>query len=602
MSTSFSAYAQETDTAYLKTLYDRCLDFNEEQLDSLYYYSEFIKTSSAESGFNKGDVLSLRLKGIYYDVKGEYEKSIDYYLQSLTAAQLIGGTEYEIAALTDLAILYSHIKQPEKAKQTYLQSAALSAKRGYLSSLITAYANLGAIYNQLGLADSALFFLEEGLRVGKPVEKQINLSVIYNNLGNVYFFKKQYARALEYFRQNKDGHPLHSSPAAMWVDYLNMADVFIELNQFDSAHYYADSALRIARSLNSKTKESDSYALMAKLYERKGEYKAAYQFQKSWYQLDTSLVNDATNTTVAGLQEKYNSQKRQRDNDVLKLEVERQRLYKKATIYLLVAAVIIALLITLSLLQKRRINRKLQSVNQLILKQNEKLTELNFEKNSLISIVSHDLAIPFATIRMWSQLMVRGNRNLDEEQDKALSRIIDSTTKGEELIRNILDVEKAEVNQQPLCIEYFDIAQLLERIVDDFRLVASRKNIHLQYEAPASPIMLVSDVQRINRICENLISNALKYTPQGRHVIVDVTDVKENIQISVQDEGVGIDREELPRLFSKYSKISSRPTDGEESNGLGLSIVKRIVQELNGTIICKSEKGRGSQFIVRIRK
>ncbi|MBC8032618.1 MAG: tetratricopeptide repeat protein, partial [Chitinophagaceae bacterium] len=560
MSISFSANAQETDTAYLKTLYDRCLDFNEEQLDSLYYYSEFIKTSSAESGFNKGDVLSLRLKGIYYDVKGEYEKSIDYYLQSLTAAQLIGGTEYEIAALTDLAILYSHIKQPEKAKQTYLQSAALSAKRGYLSSLITAYANLGAIYNQLGMADSALFFLEEGLRVGKPVEKKINLSVIYNNLGNVYFFKKQYARALEYFRQNKDGHPLNSSPAAMWVDYLNMADVFIELNQFDSAHFYADSALSIARLLNSKTKESDSYALMAKLYERKGEYKAAYQFQKSWYQLDTSLVNDATNTTVAGLQEKYNSQKRQRDNDVLKLEVGRQRLYKKATIYLLVAAVIIALLITLSLLQKHRINRKLQSVNQLILKQNEKLTELNFEKNSLISIVSHDLAIPFATIKMWSQLMVRGNRNLDEEQDKALTRIIDSTTKGEELIRNILDVEKAEVNQQPLCIEYFDIAQLLERIVDDFRLVASRKNIHLQYEAPSSPIMLVSDVQRINRICENLISNALKYTPQGRHVMVDVTDVKENIQISIQDEGVGIDREELPRLFSKYSKISSRPT------------------------------------------
>jgi signal transduction histidine kinase len=602
MSVSISISAQKEDTTYIKALYDRCLDFSEGQLDSLFYYAEYISSNSNHIGFNKGDVLSLRLKGIYHDLKGEYEKAVDYYLQSLTAAQNIGGTEYEIAALTDLAILYSHMKQPEKAKVTYLQSAALSAKRGYISSLVTAYANLGAIYNQLREPDSALFFLQEGLRVGKPVEEELDLSVIYNNIGNVYFLKKLYGKALEYFRINQLKHPHGLAPASLWVDYLNIADVFIEMKQYDSAYFYADSALNIARKLNSKSKESDSYALMAKLYERKREYKTAYEFQKKWYELDTSLVNDETNTTVAGLQERYNSQKRQRDNDVLKLEVERQRLYKTATTYLLAGAVIIALIITISLIQKRRINRKLQSVNQLILRQNEKLTELNFEKNSLISIVSHDLGIPFATIKMWSQVVISNDGNLNPEQNKALNRIIDCTTKGEALIKNILDVEKAEVNQRPLCIEDFDIALLIDGIVDDFRPAAIKKNINLYYDSPAAPMLIVSDVQRINRICQNLISNAIKYTSRDKNVTVSLTEDKENMQISILDEGVGIEKDELPGLFSKYSKISSRPTDGENSNGLGLSIVKRIVQELNGSITCESEPGRGSLFVVNIRK
>ncbi|MBC8033827.1 MAG: tetratricopeptide repeat protein [Chitinophagaceae bacterium] len=602
MCASSAIYAQQPDTVYLKSLYDRCIDFDEAQLDSLYYYADYIKSSSNQSGFNKGDVLSLRLKGIYYDLKGEYERAIDYYLQSLTAAQKIRGTGYEIAALTDLAILYSHIKQPEKAKQMYLQSAALSARRGYITSLITAYANLGAIYNQLQETDSALFFLQEGLRVGKPVEKEVDLSVIYNNMGNVYFLKKQFGLAMDYFRMDKRSHGSNPPLASLWIDYLNIADVYIEMKNYDSAHYYADSALLIARRLKSKSKESDSYALMAKLYARKGEYKAAYEYQKSWYKLDTSLVNDATNATVAGLQERYNSQKRQRDNDVLKLELERQRLYKTTSTYLLAGAVIIAILITFSLIQKRRANRKLNEVNQLIRKQNEKLLELNQEKNSLISIVSHDLCLPFATIKMWSQVIKEEANTLSLDQNKALHRIVESTKRGEELINNILDVEKAEVNQKPLCIEDFDIALLLDTIVDDFRPAADRKGIHLDYESPVAPLKIVSDKQRINRICENLISNAIKFTPNNRRVTVSLREEKECVYLGVHDEGVGIDSNELPVLFSKYSKISSQPTNGERSNGLGLSIVKRIVQELNGSITCESEKGRGSRFNVLIRK
>lgn len=599
---SLHASAQHVDTNYLKSLYDRCLDFEEGEADSLHYYAGFIASQSRKLNFINGDVLSLRLKGLFYDLKGEYSTAIDYYLQSLTAAQRIKRVEYEIAALSDVAILYSHIKQPHKAKEMYQQTASLSEKQGYLESLITSYCNLGAIYNQLNMPDSARFFLMRGLSVGKPLEHVFDLSTLYNNLGNVHFRKKEYASALDLFKLNSIKHKKDTSHASLWVDFLNIADVFIEMKKFDSAHWYAAEALKMARHVGSKSKESDSYALLAKLHERMGEYRQAYEYQRRWYELDTSLVNEQTNNTIAELQEKYNLQKKQRENDLLQLEVSRQKLYKRATTYMALAAVIIALLIAVSLIQKRRSNRKLQAINLLITRQNTRLTELNNEKNSLISIVSHDLGTPFCSIRMWGQVLQAEDNTMNPDQRKALSRIMDSVNKGEALIKNVLDVEKAEISQYSLKLENFDLSVLIDDIIDEFRPMAWKKNINLQYDAPFNPLFIISDKQLVSRIFENLISNAIKFTHSDKSVWVNVSEEKDTVSIRVIDEGVGIAHEELPLLFSKYSKISSRPTDGEKSNGLGLSIVKRIVQELNGSIFCESEEGKGSVFTVVLKK
>jgi signal transduction histidine kinase len=101
---------------------------------------------------------------------------------------------------------------------------------------------------------------------------------------------------------------------------------------------------------------------------------------------------------------------------------------------------------------------------------------------------------------------------------------------------------------------------------------------------------------------ENLLSNAIKYTSTGKNVWISVSDEKDAVSIIVRDEGVGIQPDELPHLFSKYSKISSQPTNGEASTGLGLAIVRRICEELNGQISCESTPGAGSVFTVVLKK
>jgi signal transduction histidine kinase len=598
----FTSKPQQVDSNYLKALYDRCLDFDESKADSIAIYADFVSKEAIRLKYDRGEVLSTRLKGLSEDLKGNYDEAIVYYFKSLDAARKLHTLNYEIAALTDLAYIYVNTKQFVKARNIYIECARLAKVKGDINSLVNAYGNLGAIYNALMLPDSALFFLNKGLAIAQPYEKDLDISSFYNNIGNVYFGKKENDKALSFFKKNYYRHLKDSSHTALWYDYLNIADVFIDKKNFDSAYWYGENSLRLANQLKARNKEADSYALLSKLYFKKEDYKNAYDYQQKWYTIDTSLVNEGTNKTIAGLQERFNATQREKDNKILQGEVEKAYLRNRGITFLALAAAIIAVLVAISLIQKRRANERLRQQNDLINRQNEKLAELNYEKNSLISIVSHDLSTPFAAIKMWSQLLQADDKNLTEEQQNAIERIHQSTNKGELLIRSILDVEKAETNRHKVQLENFDLKVFVETIVNDFRPVASGKNIDFHFETEDKHVYLVSDKQLVSRICENLFSNAIKYSPSGRNVWISLSAANDAVSIKVKDEGVGIEKDELPNLFSRYSKISSEPTNGESSTGLGLSIVKRIVQELNGKVFCESEPGKGSLFTVVLKK
>ena len=598
----FTAKLQPIDSNYLKALYDRCLDFDENKADSIAIYADIISGEAAKLKYDRGEVLSARLKGLSRDLKGNYDEAIVYYFRSLDAARKLHALNYEIAALTDLALIYVNTKQPLKARYMYLECARLAESEGDIHSIVTAYGNLGAIYNQLKLPDSALFFLNKGLLIAKPYEKLLDISSFYNNIGNVYFEKKENEKALSYFRRNYYRHLQDSNHTDLWYDYLNIGDVLIDQKKFDSAYWYAQQSLLLAKKLESKSKEAESYALLSRLYFKKTDYKSAYDYQQKWYSLDTSLVNGETNKTIAGLQENFNARQREADNKLLQLEIEKAYLRNRIITSLALAAAIIAVLIAVSLIQKRRANKKLMQQNDLINRQNQKLAELNAEKNSLISIVSHDLGTPFASIKMWGQLLQSDADNLTADQQKAIERINQSTAKGELLIRSILDIEKAETNQHKIQLENFDLKVFVESIVADFQPAASGKGIHLHFETPDKHVYMISDKQLVSRICENLFSNAIKYSLPGKNVWISLSGTNDAVRLKVRDEGVGIEKDELPNLFSKYSKISSRPTSGEASTGLGLSIVKRVVDELNGSVCCESEPGKGSLFTVVLKK
>jgi len=603
-----SALFAQVDTVELQRIYYRAMHLAENKADSIRYYADYVGQAGKNGGWAPAAVMSQRLSGFYYENRGDFSQALNYYYEALAGARASRSIERQTELLADLAAVYTQdMKQPQKAKDLYAECVRLNRQMGDGHSLLSSYINLGAIYDRLGLYDSALLFLKEGLRVGKPLEAngREDLNNLYNNLGNTYYYLKRYDESITYFYNNYLHDLASTSPsrlADVWLDVLNLADSYTEKDRYDSAAKYADTALFLARQLDSRSKQSDSYQILSKLAQRKGDYRKAWEYQGKWYGLDTALTNSETYKAVAELEQKYEARKRENEKLVLQAEVSQQRFHSRIMMITAISLLLIAIAAAVAFVIKRKANRKLQETNDLIIRQNERLSELNSEKNSLISIVSHDLSTPFASIGMWQQLLQNEQDNLSPSQKKALDRIGQATHYGEKLIRHILDVEKVQTNQSKIQLENLDLRIFAENVMDDFTPAAAQKDIQLHLDCPNRSVFFLSDRQLLSRMLENLLSNAIKYTTSGKNIWISVSDEKDAISIKVRDEGVGIQADELPHLFAKYSKISSKPTAGEASTGLGLAIVKRICEELNGQISCESDPGKGSVFTVVLKK
>jgi signal transduction histidine kinase len=601
-----SGLSGQVDSNALDRIYRRAIHLTEARTDSIGFYADFINHAYLKEHDPLAKVMALSLYGYYYESKADYKKAIDYYLQSLEESRKIGDIASQIKNLTDLAAVYTQdMKQPQKAKEVYLECVRLTRQTGDLHSIISSYINLSAIYTQLGFYDSSLFFMHEGLRISKPFgENGEDLASLYNNMGTTNYFLKRYDTALFYFRYNYHndlaGHKM-TRVADLWLDELNLADAYTQKNAYDSAEKYADLALRLAKQLDSKSKQADTYHVYSLLAQHRGEYKRAWEYQGKWYQLDTALVNADTYKDIAELEEKYEARERENEKLVLQSEVTQQKFHARIMMIMAISLLLIAIAAAMAFVVKRNINRKLQATNDLVIRQNERLSELNYEKNSLISIVSHDLSTPFASIGMWHQLL-QDEGNLTIDQKKAIDRIGQATRYGEKLIHRILDVEKAETNQRKVHLENLDLRAFAEGVLDDFAPAAGKKNIHLHLDGPGKSIFFLSDRQLLGRMMENLLSNAIKYSTSGKNVWISISEEKDAVTLKIRDEGVGIPSDELPHLFSKYSKISSQPTNGEPSTGLGLAIVRRISEELNGQVSCESSAGNGAVFTVILKK
>ncbi|MEM6298947.1 MAG: HAMP domain-containing sensor histidine kinase, partial [Bacteroidota bacterium] len=168
------------------------------------------------------------------------------------------------------------------------------------------------------------------------------------------------------------------------------------------------------------------------------------------------------------------------------------------------------------------------------------------------------------------------------------------------MLTRILDVRAIEDQHLQLYPEKLELAELLEEVIADFRERAQKKGIqlsgHLKRELFAS-----LDRAYTLQVFENLISNAIKFSPPDTEVRLHLEESDGKVRAKVCDQGPGIAPEEQPKLFAKYQKLSARPTDGETSTGLGLSIVKKYVEAMEGAVWCESELGNGAHFIVEFK-
>ena len=171
-----------------------------------------------------------------------------------------------------------------------------------------------------------------------------------------------------------------------------------------------------------------------------------------------------------------------------------------------------------------------------------------------------------------------------------------------DMIGKILDIKAAESQRVNLDLELINCNELVNPLEKLFAIRAKNKGINLQIRSASDEPMIRADRPYLLQVMENLISNALKFSSPHSNVHVQISEGEGVIRFSVKDQGPGIPQSEMKDLFKKYHKLSPKPTGGEQSIGLGLSIVKKYVEVMGGRVWCESKAGEGSEFIVEFKK
>jgi signal transduction histidine kinase len=169
-----------------------------------------------------------------------------------------------------------------------------------------------------------------------------------------------------------------------------------------------------------------------------------------------------------------------------------------------------------------------------------------------------------------------------------------------ELVNNVLDANAIESGKMQLSLAVFEAAPIVEMLVGEYIQKAVEKGISLHFAdlTNGETTQIQVDESAFTQVIENILSNAVKYSPYDKNVWIRVQRNEAWITIEIQDEGPGFTSEDKEKLFGKFARLSAKPTGGEHSTGLGLSIVKKLVELMNGTVRCQSESGKGATFVV----
>lgn len=230
----------------------------------------------------------------------------------------------------------------------------------------------------------------------------------------------------------------------------------------------------------------------------------------------------------------------------------------------------------------------------------ERLREMNDEKNEFMGIVAHDLRSPLGTINGFADLILEDAQMSREEVEDSTRRIRETATRMAEMVQNLLDANRIERGEMQLRLAPADLAALIASVTEAHRPRAAAKQQTIQLEIPPAPVNVTVDSTVMVQVLENLLSNAVKYSPPGKNIFVRLKRESGAVRCEVQDEGPGLSAEDQKKLFGKFARLSAKPTGGEPATGLGLSIVKKMVEAMNGQVWCESEPGNGATFVVQL--
>ena len=251
-----------------------------------------------------------------------------------------------------------------------------------------------------------------------------------------------------------------------------------------------------------------------------------------------------------------------------------------------------------------RINQQVNNLQRELIREkkkletaNTKLQQLNFEMNKYLGMAAHDLRNPIGNAFAYTDLLISDYENIQKEDQISFLKIINKQCSyALTLIETFLDASKIEAGILDLNLNKHNFITIIRESIEQNRMFAEKKSQQIILEHDDDLMLVTCDREKMLQVVNNLISNAIKYSEPGKTILIKAKEHGDCLETRVIDQGPGIKKEEIGQIFNAYKTASTKSTAGEKSTGLGLSIVKKIIESHKGSLDVKSSINVGSEF------
>jgi signal transduction histidine kinase len=612
-------------------------------------YSQEARKYARNLNYKQGIAEAASNMGMIYSQQGNYDRAIENYLEALKLYEEQRLPERIAFVLNVLGVAYSKRGNNRLSLESYEKARKIYTDARDNRGLARTFGNLASLYSDEGNDNNALVYYEKALALHRELGDSAHVAFVLNGIGIAYINLGDYDKALTFFSATEQifaSVPMEISRLVLGDLYNNFAVAYYSKGLFKEALEKVRKALDIAQESGLRHLRQNSYAILSDIYKGLGNYQLALEYSQRDNQLKDSIFSDESDKLLAAAVRGYEikrkedsirtlTQDKQIRDQQLQLQTQQLQLQNQQLIFLAIGFVLFIAVLGLlangyrikrrSELQLQHKNAELEVANQEIALKNEHLEELNNEKNEFLGIVAHDLKSPILSIKLLAQLLHDTNVATDERV-RFTNTIISSSDQLSRIISNLLNVNAIERGGITLDITPFNLSVSAYSVFEEYTPRAEAKNVKLHFESFTDGECL-GDHTAVIQVMDNLVSNALKYSPSDKNVWFRIygerqwTNKNHNadtsatngftkstahyitqncVRIEVQDEGPGLSDDDKKKLFGKFQRLSAKPTSGEQSTGLGLSIVKKMVQAMNGEVWCESNLGSGALFIVEL--
>lgn len=553
---------------------------------------------------------------VFFD-QGLLSRAFDLYLEAIPLFEALPDSTGMAYGYQSLASLYRTQKDFVKAEVYYRKALELRKKLGNTRDIMAAWSYLGRMYNESEDYTNAISCFLKADSGYSVINDKINLAETRIFIAENYIEDDQLKAAEQVFEKGYEVIIKSGVQRFLPRLFITLGKIDFLKGDFSKAKKNLQKGLTHAKSIKDLALQMDAHLYLSKVAEKLADYNEKISNFNQYLIIKDSLKDLDVARQVERLQFELQIEKKDQENQLLKLRedkneitIQQQRYQNLALFIVLVSFLALGLMIIRNSKKRSKANSLLANQNseiekqgREILKQNEalglqnqRLVELNHEKDTLMSIVAHDLKSPLNRIKGLIEV-IRLEGGLDADKTKLLHMIETSSQSGLDLITDLLDVHELEENRDYIKAP-LNLHDFINKRAENFRSLASAKGMAIKVDSQDIGTIL-SDINYLTRIVDNLVSNAIKFSPKGSNITISAGMVDSTAWISIKDQGPGFQDLEKKFIFQKFKRLSARPTGGESSNGLGLAIVKTLVDRLEGEIILNSVPGSGSEFIIR---